>query len=378
MRSRFLTLAVATLTLLVMSRVATAQDKPQKMRVGVIEFRAENDVGLENSGRIVAEWVASEIVRVGRFDVSERLSLESVLLEQDLGMTGVLSDATAAQAGKLHGVQGIVTGSIMKIGSTISVTGRIIATETGEVLKTSVVRAASLDDLPHEIEVLANALSEVSRAEFEIGQDLAKRSLSYLAIGGGLALGASENSGTIGWVDKNFTTFGIAVSMSFTTRRYSLWLQGIPIGAIKNLQVGASFDFNQFFGPAVEVGFIADDAINSVFVNYFALGIKFQPRHEFAMKVLFGGSTSGLLWQWSNDNPGGPKEEVEGYFQLVPPSTYSVEALYRLGQRTLILAKIAGTSLNEYTLANHEDVLGNFYASSVLLLTIQTELPISF
>ncbi|MCK4579254.1 MAG: hypothetical protein KAU50_10720 [Candidatus Marinimicrobia bacterium] len=65
-----------------------------RMRVGIVEFREENDIGLENAGRIVGEWVASEVVRVGRFDVSERLSLEAVLLEQDLGLTGVLDDAT--------------------------------------------------------------------------------------------------------------------------------------------------------------------------------------------------------------------------------------------------------------------------------------------
>ena len=368
----------AGLCLCGMVRELSAQDSSEKMRVGIIEFQQENNIGLDNAGRIVAEWVASEIVRVGRFDVSERLSLLSVLQEQDLSLTGILDDASAVEVGKIYGVSGIITGSVMKIGSTISVTGRLIAVETGAVLKTAVVRASNLDQLPLEIEVLANQLSDISRAEFEIARDIARRNLSYLAIGGGLALGWSENAGNGSWVGTDFSAFGFAASVSYTTNRYSIWLQGIPIGDIKNLQVGAAYDLGQFMGLAAEVGFITDDAVNYVEVNYYALGAKFQPRHEFAMKVLFGGSSSGLLWQWDSDDPGGAKEKVDGYLNLVPPATYSVEIIYRLGQRTLVLAKVASASLQEYTLANHADPLGNSYSGSIFFLTLQRELAIGY
>jgi len=370
MRSRFLTLAVATLTLLVMSRVATAQDKPQKMRVGVIEFRAENDVGLENSGRIVAEWVASEIVRVGRFDVSERLSLESVLLEQDLGMTGVLSDATAAQAGKLHGVQGIVTGSIMKIGSTISVTGRIIATETGEVLKTSVVRAASLDDLPHEIEVLANALSEVSRAEFEIAQDLSKRQSSYLSVGAGLAPGASTTDGGF-----EGSAFGVAIHASLTTAKYSIWLNGIPMGAMKHLSFGGMVNLTPFWGLVGEYGLITDDAIDYVESYYYLLGVGVQPRHEISAKIMIiGGTTKGQIWVWDDGF-----EWVGGAFELFPPISYGVEFTYRLAGNNTIGARFISAALTNYTpLKTHLDPFNNFYQVGLLTFTWQREFAVSF
>ncbi len=372
-----LTIAVV-LYVICASGLASAQEPEAKMRVGIVEFTEQNEIGLENAGEIVAEWLASELVRIGRYDVSERLSLEVVLQEQDLGLMGLLDDSSTAQVGKLLGVNGIITGSVMQIGSTISVTGRIIAAETGAVLKTSVVRASSLDALPVEIEVLANQLSDISRAEFEIARDVTMRSLAYLAIGGGAALGWSENAGSIGWVANNFSAIGIAASATYTTDRFSVWIQGVPIGAIKHLQLGSSLDINQFWGLAGEVGFITDDAVNSVFVNYYALGAKFQPRHEFAMKVLFGGSSSGLLWQWDSNDPGGAKEEVGGYFNLVPPATYSVELVYRLKSRTTILAKIVSSALQEYTLEDHIDPLGNSYIGSIAFISIQREFPINF
>ena len=219
-----------------------AQDGSEKMRVGVIEFEVQNDIGIENGGRIIAEWVASEMVRVGRFDVSERLSLRDVLAEQDLGLAGIVSDETAAEVGKIYGVQGIVTGSIMKIGSTISVTGKIIAVETGVVLKTSVVRASSLDALPHEIEVLANSLSEVSRDQFEIRLDLTKREQTYMAIGASLAPAFATNDA----IDGSFSAFAIGIHASVTSSRGSGWFRGYPIGDMRGIAIGGMYNITPF------------------------------------------------------------------------------------------------------------------------------------
>ena len=371
-------LLLISLVLIILSQPILAQEMTKKTRVGIVELKEENDIGLENAGVIIPEWLASEFVRIGRYQVSERLSLELLIKEQALGQTGLIEDETAAKVGKLYGVEGIVTGSVMKIGSTISVTGRIIAVETGRVLKSSVVRAASLDDLPNEIEVLANELCDISRAEFEIAQDVEKRSYSYLAVGGGPVLAWSENSGSIGWVKNNFFTAGIAATASFTTNRYTVWLQGVPVGGIKNLLVGGALSMNQFWGLAAETGFIADDKINSIFVNYYAVGFKIQPRHEMSVKVLVGGSSSGTLWLWDDTDPGGTKENVDGFFRLVPPSTYSVEMLYRLNPRLTILGKIFSTVLQDYSLTQHQDPLGKHYKTDVAFVALQWEFPIKY
>ena len=359
------------------SVLSSLQDS-EKTRVGIVEFKVENDIGLENAGVIIPEWLASEFVRLGRYEVTERLFLKAVIDEQALGQTGIIDDATAARVGKIHGVDGIVTGSIMKIGSTISITGRIIAVETGEVLKSSVVRASNLDNLPGEIEILANQLCDISREEFEIKRDISKRKLTYLAAGGGFTLAGSQNSGSIGWVGNNFFSAGVAATASFTTTPFSVWLQGVPIGGIRNILLGGSMDLSQFWGIAAEAGFISDDKIKSVSINYYGIGIKIQPRHELVLKVLLGGSSSGTVWLWADYDPGGAKEQVDGFFKLIPPSTYSVEIAYRILPKITILGKVFESSLQEYTLKQHSDPLGNYYASTIFFLSIQKEFAIRY
>jgi len=354
--------------------VVSTQTSSDKIRVGIIEFKEENQIGLENAGKIIAEWVASEFVRINKFEVADRLSLEEVVKEQALGQTGLLSDSTVAQVGKLHGVQGIVTGSIMQIGPAISITGKIIDVETGKVLKTSAVRASSIDVLPDEIEVLANQLCDISRAEFQIQKDLYKRKLSYLGIGGGLAANFSANDRD----EENLFAPGLSLSGFYTTNRYSLWLHGVPLSSIKSLNFGASVDLNQFWGLAGEIGFISDDAIDFVQVNYFAGGIKIQPRHELSLKILFGGSLSGTLWLWDVNHSGGEKEEVDGFYKFIPPASYSIEGLYRISPRLTITAKIVSAGLENYELKEHADPLNNYYQGFTFSIGLLKEFPIGY
>ncbi len=340
----------------------------EKMRVGIIEFELQNDVGIENGGRIIAEWLASEMVRVGRFDVSERLSLGDVLAEQDLGLAGIVSDETAAAAGKIRGVQAIVTGSIMKIGSTISVTGKIIAVETGLVLKTSVVRAANLDALPHEIEVLANSLSEVSRDQFEIRLDLTKREQTYMSVGASIAPAFATNDA----IDETYSAFAIGVHASVTSLKGSAWFHGYPIGDMRGIGIGGMYNITPFWGIVGEYGFMADDATDYVEVYYYILGVGIQPRHELSAKLMvIGGTTKGVIWVWDDDF-----EEVDGSFTFMPPLSYGVEINYRFEGPSAIMVRYISASLTDYTLTQHADPFDNFYQASQLSIIWQREFAI--
>ena len=152
------------------------------IRVGVVEFEEKNDIGLQNAGVIIAEWVVTEFQQLGAYQVEERLFLEEVLEEQNLMLSGVIDEEQAPEIGKLYGVDAILTGSVMKVGDEISVTGRIINVSTGSVMKTASVTTMSLGELETEVTVLANALSDISRDEWEIREDLEKRESTRLAI----------------------------------------------------------------------------------------------------------------------------------------------------------------------------------------------------
>src|SRR5688572_3162899 len=90
-----------------------------KKRIGIVDFddASHGQHGYWSSRRNAraetARDAATEVlVKSGAFVVIEREQIAQVLKEQGLGMTGAISPQTAAKAGKLLGLQAIVTGKI--------------------------------------------------------------------------------------------------------------------------------------------------------------------------------------------------------------------------------------------------------------------------
>jgi formylglycine-generating enzyme required for sulfatase activity len=133
-----------------------SQDKVnKKMTVAVVEFDVKGDIGIKDAGAIIAEWMVGSIHKTKEFDLKERVLLRKVLKEQNLGMTGAISAETAAKIGKLFGVKGIITGSVLKWGQTVSVTSRLIDTDNGTILKVATVKTTDIERIPNEIDSLA-------------------------------------------------------------------------------------------------------------------------------------------------------------------------------------------------------------------------------
>ncbi|MBI2571660.1 MAG: hypothetical protein HYV63_32015 [Candidatus Schekmanbacteria bacterium] len=91
-----------------------------KFRIAVVEFenRAGNQWGRLGSG--ASDMLATELVKTGQFSVIEREKLQAVLNEQALGMSGAITPQSAAQVGRLLGVQAIVTGAVTEFGESQS------------------------------------------------------------------------------------------------------------------------------------------------------------------------------------------------------------------------------------------------------------------
>lgn len=116
--SRFIrSIAVAVglaVSVLATSAPAFAQAQAAKPRIAVMNF-ANNSTWAywgDNLGAAAADELVTQLLKLGRYTVIERTQLEAVLAEQRLGQTGTVSAATAAQIGKVLGVQFILTGSI--------------------------------------------------------------------------------------------------------------------------------------------------------------------------------------------------------------------------------------------------------------------------
>ncbi len=339
------------------------------IRVGVVEFEEKNDIGLQNAGVIVAEWVVTELQQLGVYKVEERLFLEKVLEEQNLMLAGIIDEEQAPKIGKIYGVDAILTGSVMKVGDKLSVTGRIINVNTGSVMKTASVTTRSVADLETEVNVLANALSDISRDEWEIREDLEKRENPRLEVGGGVNY-AFDNLGYGG--------FGLSVTARFSNKRFLFWIDGTPLAGIKALEFGAVVNIIPFLGIGASWGMVFDDLLDFAESHYLTFGVVGRPRYNMELGIMLGFATGGTIW--TDNTNGGEIKGIDPYFDF--PGNYQVWFGWRVRDDLMLQAKYVGTSLGNlegqlpsgyyYPSADYEFLTGRLMISALYSYAISS------
>ena len=125
--------------------------KGPKLRVGIVDFVNKSAYGAGRLGTSASDILTTELFKTGAFIMVERSQLRQVLGEQALGQTGAINPDTAAQAGKVLGLNALVTGSISQFGVSTSgqdygvykqkvqaakcvVDVRVVDTSTGQLL----------------------------------------------------------------------------------------------------------------------------------------------------------------------------------------------------------------------------------------------------
>lgn len=150
-RSMTSRVAMAVVGVGLLASFASAQTA--RPRVAVMNFANNSSWSWwgDNLGQAAADELVTQLLKGGRFTVIERTQLDAVLAEQQLGASGAVNAATAAQIGRILGVQFMLTGSITQfsiertsarirgIGGTYSnaeskLDVRLISTDTAEIL----------------------------------------------------------------------------------------------------------------------------------------------------------------------------------------------------------------------------------------------------
>jgi curli biogenesis system outer membrane secretion channel CsgG len=137
-----------------------------KKRVAVFEFEDKTDHRVrwwtgQTVGRGMADMLVTSLVKSGRYRVIERQEIESIINEQQLGQSGMVTAQSAAKVGQLLGVEIAIIGSVTEFGQQRSDTGgrvkrigigvsktgatvgldiRFINTSTGEILTAENIR----------------------------------------------------------------------------------------------------------------------------------------------------------------------------------------------------------------------------------------------
>ena len=116
---------------LIKSDQLTAQDK---LSVAVLPLQG-NGISLSETS-VLTDELRSVMVQTGKYIVVERSSMESILKEQGFQMSGCTSAECAVEAGKLLGVNKMVTGSVGKLGELYNINLRLFDVGTGQIEKT--------------------------------------------------------------------------------------------------------------------------------------------------------------------------------------------------------------------------------------------------
>lgn len=98
---------------------------PQRQRVAVLDFDFA-DTGSVNFANIfggaspaqgVSNLITNALVKDGSYSVIERSKIDAILQEQDLGASGRINPETAAQIGRVLGVDAVVIGAVTQFWS---------------------------------------------------------------------------------------------------------------------------------------------------------------------------------------------------------------------------------------------------------------------
>jgi TolB-like protein len=140
------------------SNIALAQDKSS---IAVLPLE---ESGISSSeARVLTDELRSVLVQSGNYIVLERNNMESILQEQGFQLSGCTSTECAVEAGKLLGVEKMVTGSVGKIGELYNINVRLFDVGTGQIENTvSQKHEGSVEDLLDVINQVGIELASTS------------------------------------------------------------------------------------------------------------------------------------------------------------------------------------------------------------------------
>ena len=123
---------VATRELIVTRLVPKALQLAERLSMTVLPFGQKGAVS--KASLSFQDNLTDALVNRNRFRMIERDKLDVILQEQKLSRSKLIDKKTALKLGKLVAAQTIVTGNIIESGIGVEIVGRVIDTETSEIL----------------------------------------------------------------------------------------------------------------------------------------------------------------------------------------------------------------------------------------------------
>ncbi|HJV91278.1 MAG TPA: CsgG/HfaB family protein [Holophagaceae bacterium] len=157
---------IQLLTLLGLPTVLGAQapvPKPQAPRVAVLPFDGGKGAEAEEVGAALQAMVITDLAAVPDLRLLERARIKDLLAEQELGLSGALDPATAAQTCKILGATHLLVGRCTVVGAKMRLDARLLRAQAGDV-------------------VVAASIEGEKEAFFELEKDLVNRLITAMGV----------------------------------------------------------------------------------------------------------------------------------------------------------------------------------------------------
>ncbi|NVM22239.1 MAG: 6-bladed beta-propeller [Desulfobacterales bacterium] len=152
-----LILAVA---LVLLAACATWVHAGTRTRIAIVDLESQGEKAkAQDMGKIAAQWLTTAFVQQGRFDVAERQALKKIMKEQELGLTGVIDDDTAARLGRVLGAAYIVTGAMISYEKGVELNVKIIETESAAIRVADRLTAANVSAMSQKVPAFVGQLA---------------------------------------------------------------------------------------------------------------------------------------------------------------------------------------------------------------------------
>ena len=154
---------ISTICLLVQTEFFCSVQAQPKQRVAVVA-----PLHTSNENQLLGETV-SEILTIALSDqknmvVVDRTSLEKVLREQKLGLSGLVNPETAARVGKLLTADVVVAGSVVEVNKTLRYSVIAVAVDSRKILG-SVQRNANREQFDEVVWQIAKKIADAAGAD---------------------------------------------------------------------------------------------------------------------------------------------------------------------------------------------------------------------
>ncbi len=108
----------------------SSQDIVPKIRIAVFDFKNNSeDKSIDYLGQALSESILTYFGKSGEVTVVERSSLNEIMEETKLALSGMVDEKTAAHVGKAAGANAVIIGSFTKIGNLIRINTRLVDAE---------------------------------------------------------------------------------------------------------------------------------------------------------------------------------------------------------------------------------------------------------